>query len=366
MSLNSPLTPFLLLDLFPTPLTSRLLTIAKVVAKEGVFHGEWREVRAIFRRFGSVRIPEALVGALTELGTPFLRNDFSEFPKARTVVALKNEKCLRWALEKKKKGQIDHIIAGPFVATMPWECEEILLDPQIDRLLFLSSWHRDLFLKEAGKLSPKTSVWFAGVDTEWWKALERETRSQILIFDKQIDRALLQKTKDLITSIGKPFKVIEYGTYTTEEYRKELSKSLFAVFLHRTETQGMATFEAWSCGVPTLHFDPGVMSFLGKPYAGASSCPYLDSDTGLKFSSEKEIESAFENMVQRLPQFHPRRYVLDGFTNRDSALRFLEILSSVNEERATGKPDIPTENYATVRVPTRPNERSSTFPSLLS
>jgi hypothetical protein len=136
-----------------------------------------------------------------------------------------------------------------------------------------------------------------------------------------------------------PVKIIEYGRYTKEEYLNELNQSLFAIFLHKSETQGLATFEAWSCNVPTLHADPGKMTFLGKSYSGVSTCPYLNDSLGDRFKSSQDFPSAFAHMYRSFSRYRPRDFVLNHFTLGHSAERFLEVIRET--ENASPKESSP-------------------------
>jgi hypothetical protein len=323
----------LILDEIPRSALEEFITFSKVFLKEGVWHGEWKSVFNYGRSFGSKKIPRSLVEGLRNKGISFSHNDFS-VSQAKTVAAIKDVRCLRWALEKKKSGEIQNLIAGPFIATLPSECDGILLDPQIDYLLFLSEWHRNLFIKESGRKLENTRVWYAGVDTEFWKDIT-QPKEQILIYNKIQTRDPFNQVINYLNSQSYPYTILNYGEFTPEQFRAEINRSRFAIFLHESETQGLVTFETWSCNVPTLHWDPETMFFMGKKYPGAETCPYLSDRSGMKFNQISQFENAFQEMEKRLSSFKPREVVLNQYTIGHSADRFLSIINERPNENSS-------------------------------
>jgi len=318
----------LVFDSFPESRLEAMIVSAKIFIKEGLLLGDWDGVGRARRGHGSVKIPEALLSTLRDNGVYFSLNDFAISGAGAHAVVLKDVRCLRWAIQQKRLGLIKRLIAGPFICTLPSECDEILLSPEIDGLLFLSDWHRNLFLSLARKRVPASYIWFSGVDTDWWTPVETP-KSQVLVYRKRVTDEIFNHVLNITRRSGLEPCVLEYGFYTQEQFRSELRKSKFAVFLSQSETQGLAMFEAWSCNVPTLHRDPGLMSFLGKNFPGASSCPYLSPDLGLRFTDLTDVEEHFCRMLSLYPDLKPRDHVMARYTNEHSAVRFMSILTEV-------------------------------------
>jgi hypothetical protein len=324
---------FLFLDKVPINRWNKIKTAAKIFIKEGILLGGIFDPYFYTGAFGSVCIPNDLHKSLVQLGHSVPRNDFSPPAKVDTAVVVKDVRALRWALEQKRAGHIRRIMAGPLICTLPNEYNEALLDPGIDMLLFLSKWHRELFIREATRNIPASSVWFAGVDPEKWKPTG-EPRTQILVYKKQVDPPLWEEVMSSLKECGLPYRILEYGKYKRAEYLSELSKSKFSIVLHKSETQGLASFEAWSCDTPTLHFDPRKMTYLGKTYSGTSSCPYLDDKAGIKYHEVSEFRVAFKRMLAEHQTFRPREYILNNFTLAHSVQLFLDILAETKRNRS--------------------------------
>ncbi len=325
----------LVLDSFPESRAQRIKILTKVLVKEGFLLGDWDGVTRALRSFGSVRIPDALIRTLIKNGVALSQNRFEVTGDLDTVVVIKDVRCLRWAIDQKRAGTIRRLIVGPFIATIPSEYDEILLSPEIDALLFLSEWHRSLFHRLAGREVPESHVWFAGVDTEWWhlSTIPRGQRDQVIIYKKAVPSDVFRLCQKLIEKRGLKAKVVEYGHYAPEEFRKELAKSQFVVFLSQSETQGLASFEAWSSDVPTIHYDPGVMSFLGQQFQGASSCGYLHPEVGRRFAGPDDLKERFDEFADQMASLSPRRHVLGRYTLQHSASHFLSIVSKIQNQQ---------------------------------
>lgn len=297
----------------------------KVILKEGVLHGQWEQVFRLSGPYGNFHITNQLVSSLEKNGIHLLETtDKSEAPL--DMVVFRDIRNLPLAIKAKSLGQVKRLFAGPFLVTMPFEANEIMLDPAIDGLIFLSKWHQDLFMKHAKRATAPGHIWFAGVDTEEWSPELSRSRDEILIFIKQVPEEQLLIIKKCLEERGEKYQTIRYGDYSREQYKALLNSARFVIFLHETETQGLATFEAWSMGCPTLHWNSGVMRFLGGQYSGASSCPYLEDALGMSFKTWDEFVPRLEEMRISWQKLDPRAVVLKKYTAQKSLEKFVEIL----------------------------------------
>lgn len=315
---------FVLIDRIPLSLNARITTQVKIFVKEGLYLGNWRDVFKDRTRGGSITIPEQLAEGLHLAGAPFLHNP-ATLPAEATVVVLKDPRALRWALEQKRRKKIRRLLAGPFITTLPHEADSIMLDPQLDGLIFFSTWHRDLFLRLAESPPAASYLWYAGVDPNQWPK-SAGPREKILLYDKNPDADVRATVLKTVQQSQRPYEVLTYGTYDFAAYRKALAHARLAIFLSRSETQGLAMFEAWSSGVPTLHWNPGVMRYSGHDYRGASSCAYLTPECGLAFAGANDFAPTFEQALNQ--SFDPRAVVLDRFTRSHSVQKFLDIVEA--------------------------------------
>lgn len=309
----------------------RLWIYIKIILKEGFWHWQWDQLLRLSRPFGSLRITQDLMQALEKENVTLL-SKHDRGTTANQAVVFKDVRNLYWAVQEKKAGRISRLMAGPFVATMPFEYNSILLDPNIDGLIFLSTWHRDLFLKEATSIPKKTYIWYAGVDAKKWMPSTNAIRNKILIFVKQVPDENLKFVIRELERRNLDFNLIRYGNYTTAEYYAALDQAYFVIFLHMTETQGLATFEAWSMNRPTLHWNPGKMPFLGKSYLGASSCPYINDENGLDFKNWDTFSVQLDKMLLRWSTLNPRKEILEKYTWDHSVKIFKDILKASQEK----------------------------------
>lgn len=333
--------PILVLHNWQRSLPARWLTLAKIIVREGILGGDWTGVRrglqiASRGTGGRFAIPNALEAALARSGVPF-RTLHAPTPLSEELaVVVQDPSALSWALRRKREGALKFVVAGPMIVNLPREAGEIFLDPAIDARLYFSGWQRELFTREDPRAAEGAHLWFAGVDPEAWSPPSSgPAERSILIYVKTDEPVLLGAVRRELGRTGSPVIELTYGTHTSDEWREALSKASLVVFLSRSETQGLAMMEAWSMDVPTLHWDPGVMHYLGRSYPGASSCWYLSPEAGMAFRDIEEFAPAFSMFQEALAKgdFTPRKHLLTNFTLEHSARRLMDVVQSVREGR---------------------------------
>lgn len=332
----------LLLYDFPENLLKKNWILLKVFIKEGILLSDWGVFTKNRKVGGSLVIPDSLSKGLKELEFDIAVNDYS--PRSYdVVVVIKNCSSLEWAIKEKRAGRIKTLIAGPFIATFPYENKGILYSPEIDGLLFLSEWHRRLFLKNYLVKPPHSSIWYSGVDSNYWKPRfgssskifnklgikDNISRPRVLIYIKAKANNIYPEINTILRDYGLNYSLIEYGSYTPEMFKSELEKSDLAVFISQSETQGIALLEAWSMDVPTLVWNPQCMKYFGQDYQEASSCPYLNDSCGVDFLDLNEFKLKLNLILQGKIKFSPRAYVLDKFTLKKTAQLFINIIKDL-------------------------------------
>lgn len=331
------MTSTLFLDEVPLGLPQRLWTGLKIFLKEGVRHGDWGEVFKN-RSVGASKImPKQAVEALRDLGRPIVRNDFGSARRHDVAWVYKDPRALRWALEAKASKRIGRILAGPMIVNLPTEADSILLEGGVDAWLFASAWVRDLFLREASEARP-SYVAFAGVDAGYWNPGPARARDEVLIYRKTIETEVYPAVVRALEQRGIATRLVRYGSYDVHEYREALRSARAAIFLSRSETQGLAMFEAWSANVPTLHWDPGQMHYQGRVLPGASSCAYLTPTCGRRFAAAEQMEDELDALLAESPGLAPRETVLRRFTLAHAARRADDVLQAVERGVELGDP----------------------------
>ncbi|HJZ23116.1 MAG TPA: hypothetical protein VJ201_01550, partial [Candidatus Babeliales bacterium] len=177
------------------------------------------------------------------------------------------------------------------------------------------------------RLKNKFLVWYAGVDKQFWMPNNKEKNKNVLIYWKtEPESFCIDIEKTLRKHRWNPIR-IKYGTYSPDQFKLLLNQSQFAVFISKSESQGIALAEAWSMNVPTIVWNPQVpIEYLGVRYKNVSSCPYLTFDTGIAWKSLDELEVILSNISLALGMFKPREWVLKNMTDEVSAQMLIDII----------------------------------------
>jgi glycosyltransferase involved in cell wall biosynthesis len=298
----------------------------KIFLKEGLCYGDWKAVFANRRVGGSVTLPQNVLQGLGEIDIPFDNNKFEENRHYKTCYVIKDSQCLRWALKQKRRGKIDHLVAGPMIVNFPFEEGCLIEDPLIDIFLLPSEWIRNLFVK-LGDKTVQYKVWPVGIDTQKWNRIDNQGSKKWIVYAKNPEAGLLEAVSSELRARDLDFSLLETGRFTQENYRAYLGQAAGVIFLSRTETQGLAMFEAWACDVPTLHWNPKEFRLLEYRYPHASSCPYLTEACGFDFRDANEFPKALEKFFKHRSQFRPRQYVVENFTLKKSIENLLKFRS---------------------------------------
>ncbi|MBD81629.1 MAG: hypothetical protein CL840_22105 [Crocinitomicaceae bacterium] len=303
----------LFLDEYPRSFVEQVITFCKIFLKEGVLHGSWREVFKNRKTGGSKSMPSIVKEHLPNYKSIARINELNA-TGIDQIYVFKDVLALEWALEQKKKDPKLKITAGPFIVNHPAERKAIVEDERIDKLVFFSQWHQELFKSFSEKVQLKQNFnWFCGVDTNYWVRPKNSNGKKVLVYSKT-NPEVSEQIKKILTNKGIEFEEIVCGNYTPEQFKSSLFNSQLVIFVSKTETQGLAIFEAWSCNVPTFHFDPGVWKYQGYTYNKASSCPYLSDQLGRTFEGTDDFEDKFDSIMLELDHFTPRQIVENKFT----------------------------------------------------
>jgi hypothetical protein len=277
---------------------------------------------------GPQAVEASLVTGLQIIGQEYVLNP-SEDSVTPFVGVLSNTNALRWAIEAKRAGQIEFLVAGPNLVVTPSDDGSILLTEAVDKIVTPSRWVSDYYLNCAPQLAGRVFEWAAGVDTEYWKPKESAARRVWLIYDKCINggQEELSEVLHQLTQLRLPFERIVYGEYSRQDYREALQRSFGMIVVSASESQGLAQFEAWACDVPTLVWHPQKLEVegIGSNALMVSSSPYLSDECGARFSKGADFQGAFSDFKERLSEYSPRRYVLRNFTLEQAAFAYVEL-----------------------------------------
>lgn len=252
---------------------------------------------------------------------PILLNDLSE-----TVVVLSDKNALKQMIYLKQKGYIKYLLAGPNILNDPAGFKNFLASPEIDVWLTPSDFVCNLYEFCLPTIKGKCVSWPSGVNTNFWKPSKFSKSNQVLIFYKNQEDYIESTESYILELIRLGFKVvkIKYGFYDSLSYLKLLNESCLMIGFSRSESQGIAWAEAWSCDVPTFIYNNIEPTYLGVQYNG-SPAPYLNKQTGAFFNSVSEFTVLINEWKKKNIKFEPRNWCLKNISDDICAMKLLKI-----------------------------------------
>ena len=269
---------------------------------------------------GPEAVKNSLTSGLTELGVEFLINKKIE-NICEVACVLSGRKTLLWALEQKKIGKIKKLVAGPNIVISPNDFGGLIKNPLIDVIVVPSQWVKDYFVKLAPGITNRLVVWPAGVTVPILEASNKTI--DFLIYNKIVGNNLVSKIVETLQQKNYSFQIINYGAFHQEAYFTLLNKSKYEIYLSESESQGLAMFEAWARGVPTLVWDKGLFEYQGVSVMGLVSSPYLKDQTGMRFSDLEDFKLKLPIFVGH--DFAPRQITESFFSNIHAAQAYLKL-----------------------------------------
>jgi hypothetical protein len=233
------------------------------------------------------------------------------------------------AIELRKKGVIACLLAGPNFVVLPHENNRILTREFIDGVILPAAAIKQIYVEDEPSLATHTYVCPTGVDTEFWNPDKKiSTGSEVLIYWKTESEEFCRAVQRCVEKNGWTPRVIRYGHYNHDSYRQMLMQCRFAIFISRTESQGIALAESWAMNVPTLVWNPYAWEYKGQTRA-LSSCPYLNPMLGQEWNRIEELDLILKDMSRRLQCFQSRAWVLDHMSDQASAYCLLNIITRI-------------------------------------
>ncbi len=276
-------------------------------------------------------VTRSLVEGLSKIGADFNYNHRKQKDVGAVVVVLSGIDALQQAIGFKQTGKIQKLLAGPNLMVRAMEYNNILSSPEIDICIVPSDWVRIAYEADAPDLAGRIRCWYAGIDERFWRPdSSREKDRQVLIYWKTETKDFYKGVKKLLKGYGWLPVKLEYGRHSRDEFRETLSGSVFAVFISRSESQGIALAEAWAMDVPTLVWNPKELAAHGRVYSTVSACPYLTDLTGLDWVSLEEFDKVLGEIEIKLNAFKPREWVLANMTDEVSSQLLLRVIGSLS------------------------------------
>lgn len=244
--------------------------------------------------------------------------------------------ALKWAIKQKELGKISELIAGPNILVTPKDHNSIITNKNIDKVIVVSKWTAEFFLKMSPELAGKIYIWPAGTECN---INTNTTRDTYLLYKKYTEEKLFDDIKKYLEDNHMKYELIEYGKYKPKDYYEVLSRSKLMIYLQESESQGIALQEAWAHNVPTfvwnkeLDFKWNNAGYVIDPEKGLqikikSSAPYLTEESGKFFKDYDEFVRIFPDFINNLNNFTPAKYCKENLSLEKSAEIYVNIIEN--------------------------------------
>ena len=172
----------------------------------------------------------------------------------------------------------------------------------------------------------KLAIWSVGIDTDLFSPSQNKT-IDFLVYYKRRDLDDLNAVCNFLKTKNQTFKIVSYGNYSEEQFKQCMSECKYAFLIDRCESQGIAVQEMMSCNLPMLVWDVNRWDDRGEEYAcKATSIPYFTEQCGVYFYDKASMNAAFDNFMQHINHFEPRKYIIDNFSLKQKANDLVRIL----------------------------------------
>ncbi len=236
------------------------------------------------------------------------------------VIVLSGIKTLKRAIELKKQGRFKFLAAGPNLVILPSDYPQLIGSEFIDCVITNSNWIKDLYALDLPVIERKMIIWPAGVNTEFWKPTQLESkRKKIVFYKKRPVLKLYSECLNITYNLGYEVVEIIYGNYEVDQYKSILDDSCLLIHFVEQESQGLSLLEAWSMNVPTLVWNLNFFN-IKNLNVYCSSAPYLTDESGLFFQSEIDFEHQLKRIMNQECNFSPREYAVKNFSDERAAL----------------------------------------------
>lgn len=288
----------------------------------------FNKISIISGNHGHKGVTRSILNGLSQLGVSYNHNP-SIHNVGDVAVVLADPSSLRQVIEWKKQNRIKRLLAGPNLYVRACEDGSLLASKEVDICIVPSSWVKRAYIEDVPSLSRRISIWFAGVDAQYWIPTECVSRDKknVLIYWKTESEEFCNEVELRLRQHNYNVFRIKYGMYSNQQYKDILSICDFAIFISKSESQGLALAEAWSMNILTFVWNPKILSAHGRFYSECSSSPYLSEKTGADWQTWQELEDILENIDVYLDRCKPREWVLSNMTDLVSAQKLIQIIT---------------------------------------
>jgi len=228
-------------------------------------------------------------------------------------------------------------VIGPNIAILPRDLPSCR--PRLKDCIYLhpSQWAVDLWL-QLGFTECKLLPWPAGIDLASFNITRKSVKSDhVMVYFKEREPTLLDRVLEVLEESNLIPRLIVYGEYDEEQYKRALSECSFGIWLGSQESQGIALQEALSADLPLVVidakslFDTYALSTYKFPAVLKSfrttSAPYFDARCGVIIADIEDLSRALYEIKDKLNSFSPREFVEEELSLEVSAKKLMAIFS---------------------------------------
>jgi len=249
------------------------------------------------------------------------------------VWVLTNDEALLQCITLKKSGRISILLAGPNFVVLPHESNRLVTNEVIDGLLLPSAAVKQVYVMDEPSLASHTYVCCTGVDVDFWHPAKINKDSKnVLVYWKTESEDFCITVENLLKKYDWIPRRIRYGSYNLTGYKQLLNECRFAVFMSKSESQGLALAECWAMDVPTLCWNPWNWEYKGKKMP-LPSCPFLNPMIGQEWYTLDELNLLLIDMERRLQWYNPRAWVCDHMSDEAAAYQLLNVINQIINAR---------------------------------
>ena len=170
------------------------------------------------------------------------------------------------------------------------------------------------------------------VEIEKFCPNQHSQKNEIFIYFKRRKPEELECIKQFLNKKNITYKIFDYvKKYNEEDYLKCLQNAKYGIIIDAHESQGFAIEEALSCNVPLLVWN---VSFMSQEYGSnypnipCTNIAYWDERCGEYFYKVEEFERTYNEFINKLESYCPRKYILENLSPQKCGERFIELVNS--------------------------------------
>ena len=193
------------------------------------------------------------------------------------------------------------------------------------KIIAPSQWNKDFYKTKWYLPDEKVGVWPVGIDIP---NNVRNVMYDCLLYYKRRSAEELEIVEKFLKKKKLTYKILQYGSYTEEEFLALANQANFCFLLNGTESQGIAVQQIMSLGVPLFVWDVESWEDMGELWScPASSVPYWDERCGEKFYKKTMLSRTFTKFNKKLKEgeFDPKSYVKENLSLERSAEILLDL-----------------------------------------